>query len=130
MSSSIYNQDDSWDVSNQVFWRVLDFANEVGNEIAQNETELEWLKILPTSESDNIGSTPDINAAEIFSTPEAIDFWIKVLEELARRVFDREIGSNEDTTWQVPTIWAVHGLTLFLRRVKVWFKLSQQQKEL
>ena len=114
MSSSIYNEHTAWNVSNMMFGRVLDFAGDVGKELAVTDREHDWVRDL-ASKIESFGTySPDVSASELFPTPEQMDFWQAVLTEVASRIFRREIGSQAEQTWQVSTIWAAVDLARVL----------------
>ena len=114
MSSSIYNGEGSWHVSNMMFARVLDFACEIGSEFAQSDRERGWVEELKRK-IENFGTySPDVGVDELFPNPEQVEYWGVVIGELAQRIFKREIGNQSDDTWQVATICSAVDLARFL----------------
>lgn len=114
MSSSIYNEHTAWHVSNMMFARVLEFAGDVGNEMASTEQERLWVQDL-AAKAANFGTySPDIDVRDLFANAEQIEFWRAVLSELALRIFKRRIGNQSDESWQVRTIWAAVDLARVL----------------
>jgi hypothetical protein len=114
MSSSIYNEHTAWHVSNMMFARVMDFARNLGAELAPTERERQWVRDL-SSTVEGFGTySPDINVRDLFSSSEQMEFWQAVLTELASRIYRREIGDQADQNWQVSTIWAAVDLARVL----------------
>ena len=110
MSSSIYDGFDSWDVSNMMFWRVIDFACEVGSTVAKSEVESQWVQRLRNLE-ETVGTySPDLEIGELFETAAEMEFWWHVLNEVATQIYQRQLGNQKDQTWQVSTIWAAFDL--------------------
>jgi hypothetical protein len=114
VSSSIYNEHTSWNVSNMMFARVLEFATDAGRDIAATADERAWVERLTTEIAAFSTYSPDVESRELFSTAAQCVFWERVLRELASRIYERRIGSQEDQTWQVSTIWAAVDLARVL----------------
>jgi hypothetical protein len=115
MSSSIYNDESSWKVSNMMFARVLGFAYQVGREFAESDCERRWVEELK-GKIENFGTySPNVGVDRLFPDPEQLEYWGVVLDELAQRIFKREIGNQSDDTWQVATICSAVDLSRFLR---------------
>jgi hypothetical protein len=114
MSSSIVTAVDSWDVSNMMFWRVIDRACEVGRGLASTPEEQAWVDTLSRLK-ETVGTySPDLAVEEVFPTTQELKFWIAVLDEYAQAIYERRIGNQENQTWQVWTIWAVCDLVRLL----------------
>jgi hypothetical protein len=114
MSSSISNDVSSWDVSNMMFARVLDFACEVGGTLAATSVEAEWVNGLRAKIAGLETYSPDLTVAELCPDPSQIEFWSHVLRELGERIYGRQIGNQADQSWQVSTIWAAIDLARVL----------------
>ena len=89
-----------------MFRRVLAFALELGRELAESPEELAWADDLDRKVQGFVTYSPDVDVEDLFSSPDQCTFWSRVLQELATRIYERRIGSQDDQTWQVPTIWA------------------------
>lgn len=107
MSSSIFNDHSSWDVSNMMFARVLEWACDVGGEIAQSDRERGWVEDFIKKVADFARYSPDVSVSELFLEAGQFEFWCRVLIELATRIYERRIGNQDNQTWQVFDIWAV-----------------------
>jgi hypothetical protein len=117
MTSSISSEHDIWHVPNQMFWRILSMASEVGKELAADQAELAWVERLSEFDESKAGTyTPDVAVDELFSGPKEAGFWADVLFDLADRIYKRAIGNHERQDWQVPSIWAAYDLGLLLHR--------------
>ena len=110
MSSSIIGEYDSWNVSNMMFWRVIGFACEVGQGMAQSPQEKQWVARLSGLEDENVTYSPDLSVSDQFPDTEECDFWAKVLFHLSDLIYERQIGNQENQDWQVGTIWAAYDL--------------------
>jgi hypothetical protein len=110
MSSSITGEYDSWDISNMMFWRVMAFASEVGQEMAQSPEEKKWVARLSALEDEDVTYSPDLFVSDQFPDEEECGFWAKVLFRLTDLIYERQIGNQEDQGWQVGTIWAAYDL--------------------
>jgi hypothetical protein len=130
MTSSIFTDRDTWHVQNMMFWRVLSMASSVGQEIAKNPTELIWVARLRRFAEDSNGPyTPDIEVSNLFESAAEAIFWAQVMFDIATRIYERQIGNQEDQTWQTATIWATFDLGMLLsaaaRRGTLWDKTKQ-----
>jgi hypothetical protein len=107
MSSSISNDHISWNVSNMMFARVLDFACDVGRELANSADERAWVDDLTAKVAAFGTYSPDVSVNELFPASAQIEFWRRILGQLATRIYERRIGNQLEQSWQVGTIWAV-----------------------
>lgn len=114
MSSSIINEFDAWHVSNMMFWRVMDFGQDVAKEYAS--TPIENASLASVSERLKEAGTysPDFTVEELFGEPVEIRFWSEVFRFVADGIYRRTIGNQQDQNWQVSTIWAAFGLARLL----------------
>lgn len=113
MTSSIYNGNSSWDVSNMMFERVLDFGIELAESKSLTENENYWLNRLKKFLS-SYGFSIDIDMNELFRIKDEKDFWSNIFFELADKIYKREIGNQDNQEWQVSTIWASYSLARLL----------------
>ena len=114
MSSSITGRHDAWRVSNMMFWRVIASAREVGEGLAASPVERQWVARLARLEEETPTFSPDLALTDLFASAAEARFWAGALFRLAELVYQRRLGSQEDQTWQVGTIWAAHGLGVLL----------------
>jgi hypothetical protein len=101
MSSSFFYKDQRLWVSNQRFSTLIAFALEVGSQLAKSAPEMESVKQFQLAQDRGerfIGC--DFDLAEKFSAGEAKQFWLRVFDEVAMRIFKRQIGNHEVESWQ------------------------------
>lgn len=110
MSSSVYNEFAAWNVSNMMFWRVLEFGQDIARELAATPAERDSVGPVGRRLEQAGTYSPDLSAEELFGGALELAFWSTVFIEVAERVYRRQIGNQEDQSWQVSTIWAAFGL--------------------
>jgi len=90
-------------VSNQRLDTLLNFALQVSGETVQSDEEHGWVEKLRQFEEE---SWPGIkfDLDERFPTVEEKKFWARVFDDVARRIFLRQLGNHEITYWQSSAI--------------------------
>jgi hypothetical protein len=97
-----------------MFSRVLEFACDVGQEVANSPEERAWVVQLAAKVVECGTYSPDLSVNELFRSKVEVQFWGRILRQLATRIYDRAIGNQSDQSWQVGTIWAAIDLARVL----------------
>ena len=103
MGSAISLKEQFLFVSNQRLDTLLNFALQVSGETVQSDEEHGWVEKLRQFEEE---SWPGIkfDLDERFPTVEEKKFWARVFDDVARRIFLRQLGNHEITYWQSSAI--------------------------
>jgi hypothetical protein len=103
LSSDISLKDQYLWVSNNRLFTLIEFALQVGGEMARSDAErgcVEKLRRFYGQAWPGIGFDLD----ERFQTVEEKKFWARVFHDVARRIFLRQLGKHEVTFWQSSAI--------------------------
>lgn len=120
MTSSIMTD---WDVRNWMFWKILDLATAVGEQVADTHEKRNWVKTLQELlQNEEKGApletySPDVDVFEILHSQEEAGFWSDVLFDVAGRVFLGEFSTSQELRVKTETVWAAYGLAALLRKV-------------
>jgi hypothetical protein len=103
LSSDISLKDQYLWVSNNRLFTLIEFALQVGGEMARSDAErgcVEKLRQFYEQAWPGIGFDLD----ERFPTVEEKKFWARVFHDVAQRIFLRQLGNHEVTLWQSSAI--------------------------
>jgi hypothetical protein len=106
-------------VSNVRFTTLIEFAIEVGSDLALEQSERDSVARLRNSLEHEFWNGFDIDLDKYFPTIEERKFWAAVFLATAWRVFRRQIGNQDNSTWQVPVISECRMISLMLTHL-VW----------
>jgi hypothetical protein len=102
-------------VSNMSFLTLLDFANDVGESIAGDADERAFVARLR-----QFGASPDaqigFDLADRFPTISEKKWWARVFSLVARRIYLRQLGNQEDQAWQPSAIGDAYVVARMLTR--------------
>ncbi len=115
MASDISIDDQFLWVSNRRLFGLLDLACEVGRHLANGEEENAYVARLSEFSQ---GAFPGISfdLAACFPTTEEKKWWARVFHVVARRVFLRTLGNQDDQTWQPSMIGDAYVVARMLTR--------------
>lgn len=115
MASDISIDDQFLWVSNQRLFGLLDFACEVGGYLASGEAEKAYVaRLSEFAQAAFPGISFDLAAC--FPTTDEKKWWARVFHVVARRVFLRTLGNQEDQTWQPSMIGDAYVVARMLTR--------------
>jgi len=103
VASEISWQDQFLWVANKRLSALLAFALKVGGESAQSQLEGGWVESLRRFDAEawpGIGFDLD----ERFPSVEEKKFWARVFHDVARRIFLRQLGNQDVSSWQSSSI--------------------------
>lgn len=103
MSSKINLKDQFLWVSNKRLSSLITFAVQVGAELARSDVERSWVEKLRQFEA-QVWPGIDFDLDERFPCIEEKKFWTRVFDDVARRIFLRQLGNHEITFWQSSAI--------------------------
>lgn len=106
-------------VSNTRFDTLINFAIEVGSDLAKNDVERNSVARLKNSWEHEFWNGIDIDLDKYFLTIDERKFWAAVFLAIAWRVYHRQIGNQNDSTWQVSVISECRMISLMLTHL-VW----------
>ena len=114
-------------VSNQRLDTLLNFALQVSGETVQSDEEHGWVEKLRQFEEE---SWPGIkfDLDERFPTVEEKKFWARVFDDVARRIFLRQLGNHEITYWQSSAIGDAYIIARILTRAVQEVELAWHPK--
>jgi hypothetical protein len=115
VSSSISLKEQFLDVSNQRLSTLIAFALQLGGETARLDAEREWVEKLRQFEEEawpGIGFDLD----KRFPSVEEKKFWARVFDDVARRIFLRQLGNHDVTFWQSSAIGDAYVISRMLTR--------------
>lgn len=102
-------------VSNMRHLTLLEFAIEVGASIARQEDERAFVERLRQfSEGPDAGLTFDLE--ERFPAIDEKKFWARVYHLVARRIYLRQLGNQDDQRWQPSAIGDAYVVARMLTR--------------
>jgi hypothetical protein len=102
-------------VSNTRHLALLDFAIDVGASIARAEDERAFVERLKAfSTSPDAALAFDLDAC--FPTIAEKKWWARVYRLVARRIYLRQLGNQDDQTWQPTTIGDAYVVARLLTR--------------
>ena len=106
-------------VSNVRFTTLLEFGIEVGSQLAQEPRDRESVARLRNSVDHEFWNGFELDLDKYFLTIGERKFWASVFLAVAWRVFHRQIGNQDDSTWQVAVISECRMISLMLTHL-VW----------
>ena len=115
VSSEISLKDQSLWVSNVRLGALLVFAREVAAKMARSDQEREWVKSLRQFEEEAWPGI-DFDLEARFPSLEEKKFWARVYDEVANRIFLRQIGNQAVTSWQSSAIGDAYVIARMLTR--------------
>ena len=102
-------------VSNMRMLTLLEFANDVGESIAGDEDERAFVaRLRQFSESPYAQIAFDL--ADRFPTISEKKWWARVFSIVARRIYLRQLGNQEDQRWQPSAIGDAYVVARMLTR--------------
>lgn len=115
MASCIKLGDQFLWVSNRRLSALIDFACEVGGELASDDSEKDHVARLQEFEAT---AFPGINfdLDDVFSTLIEKKWWARAFHLVARRIFLRELGNQASQTWQPSAIGDAYVVARMLTR--------------
>lgn len=118
MASIVYFGEVRVLLNNMQFGRMIDFAIEVGTEIAQSPYEHECVVEL-SRRSEAFWPGIDIDLASDFPMLAQRKFWARCFHDVARRIFIRKLGNHDVDFWQATAIHQARALgDLFVDAVR------------
>ena len=116
MASEIYHGNQSHQVSNGRFSSLIEFGIQVADETARSEEERRWIERFRVfKERAFAGIGLDLN--EQFPEVNEKRFWARVYFDVARRIFLRQLGNQEITSWQSSAIGDAYVIARMLCRL-------------
>jgi hypothetical protein len=115
VSSEISLKDQSLWVSNVRLGALLVFARAVAAEAARSDQERAWVKSLRQFEEEAWPGI-DFDLEARFPSLEEKKFWAQVYDEVANRIFLRQIGNQAVTSWQSSAIGDAYVIARMLTR--------------
>jgi hypothetical protein len=134
VSSRISQGDQFLWVSNQRFSTLLDFAREVGGEVARSDQERHYVERLRRFAEEEAWPGIDFDLEKRFPGVAEKKFWAGVFHDLGRRIFLRQIGHHDATSWQSSAIGDAYIVARMLTRAvqeegEVWDPDTANQRE-
>ena len=115
MASDINLNDQFIFVSNNRLFALVDFANEVGESIARTDEERAYVARFKEFSAGAYPGIPLDLAAQFPAIAER-KWWARVFHVVARRIFLRRLGNQENQTWQPSTIGDAYVVARLLTR--------------
>ena len=133
MSSEISYKGQSVWVSNRRLSTLTTFALQVGGESAQSDVEREWVNKLRKFD-EQAWPGIDFDLEERFPSLEEKKFWARIYQDIARRIFLRQLGNQEVTFWQSSAIGDAYAIARMLTRAvqevdRAWHATSENHQE-
>ncbi|HWA26887.1 MAG TPA: hypothetical protein VG734_14605 [Lacunisphaera sp.] len=122
MSSRLSYRDQFFYVSNSVFFRLIEFALEVGEKTAGTDAEKSYVAAL-RERCESFYPGCDLAIESEFPSRDERKFWARVFFDLAYLIFRREVGNQETTIWQYSSLGDAYLLARMITR-------SVQEEEL
>jgi hypothetical protein len=115
LASDISLEDQFLWVSNERLSTLIAFALKVGGETAQSDEELRSVENLRQFDEQ---AWPGISfdLEDRFPTIAEKKFWARVFHDLAHRIFLRQLGNQEVTSWQASAIGDAYVVSRMLAR--------------
>lgn len=115
MASAIVLDGETLFVANQRFATLLEFAVEVGGQVARSDAERGYVRALEVF-LEHAYPGIDLDLAAQFPTLAEQKLWAVVFHEVARRVFLRTLGNHRVTHWQTSFIGQAYAVAQMLAR--------------
>jgi hypothetical protein len=133
LSSDIAWKDQFLWVSNAQLFTLVELALQVGNEIARSEAErgsVGRLRQFYQRAYPGIGFDLD----ERFPSLDEKKFWARVFHDVARRIFLRQLGNHDVTSWQSSAIGTAYVAARMLTRAvheieQAWHPDTENSRE-
>ncbi len=119
LSADFSDGENSFTVSNIRFGSLIDFAIAVGTDLAATEQERASVARLSHSREKEFWPGHGLKLNEYFTDLDDRKFWAIVFHAIACLVFRREIGNQDDDSWQVGVISECRMVSLMLTHL-VW----------
>jgi hypothetical protein len=104
LASDICYKDQYFWVANSRLSTLIEFALEVGQNLASTPQEAELVARLRRDEDEDLFPGCSFDLGERFPTLPSKMFWARVFREVAHQIFLRQLGNEEIDSWQASTI--------------------------
>jgi len=121
MTSSFVSGKNYFYVANRRFDTLVSFALEVASELANEANEIASVGQLQRAFKNDFWPGCGIELDKFFTEQWERKFWARAFDEVAWRVFERRLGNQEDSSWQVSVIAEARVISIFLTEL-VWIE--------
>jgi hypothetical protein len=104
MTTFIIMGDQQLVVSNRRFFAHISFAQEVAVELAETDQQKCFVSDFKRWWDTEFFNGFDFDLDHVFPSIDQKKFWAICFQELAHRIYRREIGNQDDQTWQPTAI--------------------------
>ena len=104
MSSAIGYRDQFFNVTNQRFENLIEFALEVGSQIADSDQQKLYVESLRDKAKNTYYRGYDLSIETEWPSRDERKFWSKVLFDVAHLIYQRKLGGQDAQFWQYSAI--------------------------